>query len=187
MVRRNGAKAGDALYVSGTIGDAVLGLKLRGADTEAANWPLDDAGRQFLTARYLRPAPRIALRDALLAHASAAMDVSDGLAIDASRLCAASGVRIHIDASAVPLSRPAQKLRNAEAISLATLISGGDDYEILAAIPPASEEAFVADAASREVPVTRIGRIAEGAGLDIRDATGTPLALDRLGYDHFRG
>jgi thiamine-monophosphate kinase len=187
MVRRKGAKAGDALYASGTIGDAVLGLRLRSGDTEAANWPLDDAGRKFLTARYLRPAPRIALRDALLAHASAAMDISDGLAIDASRLCAASGVRIHIDASAVPLSRSAQKLRNAEAVSLVTLISGGDDYEILAAIPPASEQAFAADAASREVPVTRIGRIAEGAGLDIRDATGTPLALDRLGYDHFRG
>jgi thiamine-monophosphate kinase len=115
------------------------------------------------------------------------MDISDGLAIDASRLSTASGVRIHIDGSAVPLSEPARKLRRAEAVSLAMLISGGDDYEVLVAIPPQSEQAFLAEAAACGVPVTRIGHVAEGAGLDIRDANGTPLVLDRLGYDHFRG
>lgn len=187
MLRRSGAKAGDTLYVSGTIGDAALGVKLRGGDAAALNWPLDETGRQFLTRRYLRPEPRLALRDALLAHASAAMDISDGLGIDASRLSAASGVRVLIDASAVPLSEPAQKLINAGAVPLAALISGGDDYEIFAAIPPKSEDAFLADTASLGLPMTRIGQFAEGTGIEIRDAGGAPLALDRLGYDHFRG
>lgn len=186
LVRRNTAKAGDALYVSGTIGDAALGLKLRGGDAEALSWPLDNAKRQFLTARYLRPEPRIGLRDALLAYASAAMDVSDGLAIDASRLCAASAVRICINASALPFSAPARKLTSAGAVSLAALISGGDDYEILSAIPPKFEQSFLADAASLGVPITRIGHCADGAGLEILDAAGATLALDRLGYDHFR-
>jgi thiamine-monophosphate kinase len=187
MVRRNNAKAGDALYVTGTIGDAGLGLKLRAGDAEAANWPLDEAERQFLLSRYLRPEPRVDLREALLAHASAAMDVSDGLAIDAGRMCAASGIGARIDASAVPLSPPAQTLMKAAAIAPAAILAGGDDYEILAAIPPASEQDFLADTAACNVPVTRIGSFSQDEGLVILDETGAPLRLDRLGYDHFSG
>ncbi len=187
MVHRHSAKAGDALYVSGTIGDSVLGLKLRAGEAGARNWPLDEADRRFLLNRYLRPEPRIALRNALLAHASAAMDVSDGLAIDASRMCRASGVRAQIDASAIPLSSAVQTLKNAKAVSAAIILSGGDDYEILAAIPPVSEQAFLADAASGNVQVTRIGSVSQGEGLEIFDENGKPLTLDRLGYDHFSG
>lgn len=186
IVRRNAARAGDRLYVSGTIGDAVLGLKLRADDAGILNWPLDETGRQFLIKRYLRPEPRITLHDVLLAHASAAMDISDGLAIDASRMCAASGVRAQIDASAVPLSPPAQTLRNA-AISADTILTGGDDYEILMAIPSVSEQAFLIDATSYKVPVTRIGRFSQGEGLEILGKNDELLTLDRLGYDHFRG
>ncbi|HKJ63156.1 MAG TPA: AIR synthase-related protein, partial [Hyphomicrobiales bacterium] len=154
-------------------------------ETGARNWPLDEADRRFLLNRYLRPEPRIALRNALLAHASAAMDVSDGLAIDASRMCASSGVHAHIDASTVPLSPAARRLKKTGAISTAMILSGGDDYEVLAAIPPVFEQAFLADAASGHVQVTRIGSVSQGEGLEIFDENGKPLTLDRLGYDHF--
>ena len=100
IVPRGGARPGDALYVSGTIGDAALGLKLRRGDAEARAWPLDEAARRYLIGRYLRPEPRLALREALLAHASAAMDVSDGLVIDCARMCRASGVGGRIEAAA---------------------------------------------------------------------------------------
>src|SRR5262249_32893850 len=81
MVRRGSARAGDALYVSGAIGDAALGLRLRRGVAETHHWPFGVGERAALLTRYLRPEPRIALRDALLAHASAAMDISDGLAL----------------------------------------------------------------------------------------------------------
>lgn len=187
MLRRNSARAGDLLYVSGSIGDAVLGLKLRADEADTRNWPLGEADRQFLIKRYLRPEPRIALHDILIAHASAAMDISDGLAIDASRMCAASSVRAQIDAQAVPLSPSALLLRNAETISVATILSGGDDYEILIAIPSTSEQAFLTGVVSCNVPVTRIGSFLQGTGLEILGENGKPLILDRLGYDHFRG
>ena len=185
MVRRNSARAGDLLYVTGTIGDAVLGLMLRADEADAGDWPLDEANRQFLIGRYLRPEPRITLRAALLAHASAALDISDGLAIDAGRMCNASGVHAQIDAPAVPLSPSAQMLMNAGAISAHTILSGGDDYELLMAIPLASEQVFLTDAVSCTVPVTRIGTVSRGQGLEILGENGKPLTLDRLGYDHF--
>ncbi|MBX2805510.1 MAG: thiamine-phosphate kinase [Hyphomicrobiales bacterium] len=186
MVRRNGAKAGDTLYVTGTIGDSALGLKLRTGGSDASSWPLDEAQRQFLLNRYLRPAPPVTLRAALLAHASAAMDVSDGLAIDASRMCSASGLGARIDASAVPVSQPALQLIKAEIIGLDTLLTGGDDYEILAAIPLAAEAAFRSDAAAANIPIARIGQFFQDNELKVLDKKGKPLRLNSLGYDHFR-
>ena len=180
--RRAGAKPGDSLYVSGTIGDAALGLRLRRNDIEVRAWPIDSASRQGLIARFLRPEPRLALRDALLAHASAAMDISDGLAIDCARLCSASGVSVRIEAANVPLSPAAAQILAAEPALLETILTGGDDYEILAAIPPDHEKPF---AEAARVAVTRIGMIgSEAAPLSIIGADGQPLALSRLGYDH---
>ncbi|MGF1622134.1 MAG: thiamine-phosphate kinase [Rhodomicrobiaceae bacterium] len=188
MIPRGGARVGDSLYVSGTIGDAALGLKLRAGSPDTQGWPLDDAGRGFLTARYLRPEPRLALRDALLGHASAAMDVSDGLAIDCGRMCKASGVSASIEAGEVPLSATASALLEGGAARLEDLLSGGDDYEILAAIPRGEEDAFERSAEVAGVPVTRIGHASgDGDGLVILGADGAPLALSRLGYDHLTG
>ncbi|WP_088346172.1 MULTISPECIES: thiamine-phosphate kinase [Rhodomicrobium] len=185
MVRRGGAQAGDHLYVSGSIGDAALGLALRRGDAESRGWPLDEAARAELITRYLRPAPRLALRAALLAHASAAMDVSDGLAIDCARLCAASGVDGRIEAASVPLSAPAQSLIAAHPALLETALTGGDDYEILAAIPEAQHAAFSDAAAKAGIRVTRIGAIGgPGGALTLSDPDGRPLALARTGYDH---
>ncbi len=185
MVRRGGARPGDGLYVTGTIGDAALGLGLRRGTPESAGWPLDDAGRRQLLARFLRPQPRLALRAALLAHAAAAMDISDGLAIDCGRMCAASGVSARIEASRVPLSPPARQVLAAEPRLIETVLSGGDDYEILAAIRSGEEAAFEREAEIAGLQVTRIGATGGGdSGLTIVGENGAPLALSRLGYDH---
>lgn len=186
MVRRAGARAGDRLYVSGMIGDAALGLKLRRGDADAKSWPLSNAQRQELVGRYLRPQPRVKLRDALLAYAAAAMDISDGLAIDCSRLCAASGVSAQIEAAAVPLSETVEALVSANPSLLENVLTGGDDYEILAAVAPSEQNAFVTAAEAAGLTVTRIGAIQYGEdGLQILGADGALLTLSRLGYDHF--
>jgi thiamine-monophosphate kinase len=188
MILRSGARAGDALYVTGTIGDAALGLKLRFPGTGSESWPLSEADRRFLMQRYLRPQPRIALRSALLGHASAAMDISDGLAIDASRLCQASGLSGRIEAGKVPLSSAAQTLVPTGPVIMETILTGGDDYEILAAVPPVAEDAFMAAGAVAGVLVTRFGSLIDGDGsTSIIAPNGERLALKTLGYDHFSG
>ena len=189
MVRRGGARAGDSLYVSGTIGDAALGLKWRRRDEDAVGRyqsAISIPMLHDLIARYLRPDPRVGLRDALRAHASAAMDVSDGLVIDCGRMCAASGVDAVIEAGKVPLSAAAGAVLNAQSGLLETVITGGDDYEILCAIRPGEEAAFEEAARAAGVAVTRIGAFVKGTGkLTVLAADGRPLALARTGYDHF--
>ena len=185
MVRRGGARAGDHLYVSGTIGDAALGLKLRRSDADAQVWPLDDAARRHLIGRYLRPEPRLRLREALLVHANAAMDISDGLVIDCARMCGASGVGGHIEARHVPLSPAAQMLITADSGALERVLTGGDDYEILAAIRPGEARAFEAAANTAGIRVTRIGELGMGGGeLSVIGPDGLPMGFTRRGYDH---
>jgi thiamine-monophosphate kinase len=186
IIRRGGARPGDSLYVSGTIGDAALGLKLRRGDSDASGWPLADDARQWLVARYLRPQPRIALAAALLAHASAAMDISDGLAIDCLRLCATSGVAATILAPLIPLSAAASAIIASDTGLLKAVLTGGDDYEILFAVRCGAEAAMERAAASTGVSVTRVGAICTGApGLIVLGADGASLDLGSGGYDHF--
>lgn len=185
MVRRGGARPGDLLFVTGTIGDAALGLKLRRGDADAQGWPLDEAACRYLIGRYLRPEPRLGLREALLAHASAAMDISDGLVIDCGRMCAASRVGGSIEAGQVPLSTPARTLISADAGAFERVMTGGDDYEILAAIRPAEAQAFETAAHGAGVSVTRIGEIGMQAGeMSVIDPDGQPVRFARPGYDH---
>ena len=185
MIRRGGARAGDALYVSGTIGDAASGLKLRRGDADTQGWPLDEAARRHLIGRYLRPEPRLALRAALLAHAGAAMDVSDGLIIDCARMCDASGVGAHIEARDVPLSAYVQTLIPAETGALERVLTGGDDYEILAAIRPGEAQGFEAAAKAAGIRVSRIGAFGEAGGkLSVIGPDGQPMSFARPGYDH---
>ncbi|MBB5045707.1 thiamine-monophosphate kinase [Rhodopseudomonas rhenobacensis] len=184
MVRRAGAKVGDHVVVSGTIGDAALGLEiLKGGP--AAGAATSDA-RAALVGRYREPQPRSALAEAVRDHASAAMDVSDGLAGDLTKLCGVSGVSAAIDASAIPLSDAARTVLAAGAGRIVQLIAGGDDYEILCTVPEARLAAFQAEARRGGVRVSVIGRITEGVGVpQFSDADGRVLALKALSYSHF--
>lgn len=181
-VLRRGARAGDVICVTGTIGDAALGLKLRQGD----GLGLSSAEAETLLARYLLPQPRCALAAAVAAHASAAMDVSDGLAGDLAKLLAASGVAGHIAAGQVPLSAAARAALAQTPHLLRTILTGGDDYEILLTCPPAALDALRAAGAAAAIPVTPIGRIAAGTGLAVLDVAGAPLDLGSGRYEHFR-
>ena len=188
MVRRRGARPGDQLYVSGTIGDAALGLRLRRGDADAQTWPLDASARQYLSGRYLRPEPRLPLRTALLAHAAAAMDISDGLVIDCTRMCRVSGVGGRIDARQVPLSPAANSIVRADAGAFEQMLTGGDDYEILAAIGASETGAFEAAAHAAGILVARIGEIGGGPGeVSVIGPDGQPMRFARSGYDHLAG
>ena len=156
---RAGAKPGDALYVTGTIGDAGAGLAIA----------LGRNGPAELLAAYRRPQPRLADGRRLARHVHAMMDVSDGLLIDAARMAHASGLAVAIDLAAVPLS-DAYRAYSGDRVAAAT---AGDDYQLLFAAP----EDFATDA-------TRIGAFLTGSGLVLHDA-GTPVPLPpSLGYEH---
>jgi thiamine-monophosphate kinase len=189
MVRRGTAKPGDLLFVSGTIGDAGLGLALAREPALAESWHLTAEGAEALVRRYRRPEPRLALGPALREHASAAMDLSDGLVKDLDRMLRASGVAGRLSAADVPLSAAASKfvtqVPDQSDRRLAHLITGGDDYEVLAAVPSAHVAHFRAAAAAAGVPVTVIGSVSAGSGLRIDGPDGRPLALARPGWDHF--
>jgi len=181
MVRRAGAKAGDRVFVSGTIGDAALGLAVR----KGRDWGLSEPQRQHLLARYLLPQPRNALAEAVRTHATAAMDVSDGLAGDFAKLCRASKVAASIEASRVPLSDAAKAVVATEPAMLETALTGGDDYEIVCTVPPHKAEAFRAAAAAAKVPITDIGSVQAGEGARFLDASGEALAFKQASFSHF--
>lgn len=186
MVRRAGAKPGDLVFVSGTIGDAALGLHIRREPATADEWSLDDAMRDHLVSRFRLPQPRNALAEALRTHASAAMDVSDGLVADLAKLCRVSGVSADIAVHDVPLSAAATGVLDGDPALIEAVLTGGEDYEILCAVAPAAMAAFRADAAKAGVPVTEIGRIVAGdAPPRFLDREGAPLAFARPGYSHF--
>jgi thiamine-monophosphate kinase len=186
MVRRSGASPGDAVYVTGTIGDSALGLELRRNLALAGRWGLSVEETRHLMARYLRPQPRTPLAAAIEAHASAALDVSDGLMLDFSRMCRASRTGGIIEAAAVPFSPAAQHAIAHDPAYLEAAVTGGDDYEIIAAIPPVNEAAFVASSNAAGVPVTRIGSIQSTPDVYLSSPSGTPVKLSRHGYEHFR-
>ncbi len=185
MVRRAGAKPGDRVFVSGTIGDAALGLVLRKDDNMGADWKLTDEQRAHLLSRYLLPQPRNALAEAVRMHASASMDISDGLAGDLTKLARVSGVAAQIDAARVPLSDAARAAVAADPAMLETALTGGDDFEIVCAVPPAQADSFRAAAFAAQVPVTEIGAVAAGEGVVFRDARGAPMSFKRLSFSHF--
>jgi thiamine-monophosphate kinase len=173
MLRRNGAAAGDEVWVTGTIGDGALGLAV------AQGKLVDPSGH--LLDRYRLPRPRLGL--ALAGIASAGMDVSDGLVQDLGHLCRAAGLGATIEAGLVPLSEPA---RQAGPDWLAACLTGGDDYELLLAVPPAHAAALQQTAQAAGMPVTRIGRFHEGAPrVMVRGPAGEEIRLDRPGWSHF--
>ncbi|MEO8668694.1 MAG: thiamine-phosphate kinase [Bauldia sp.] len=183
MVRRKGARPGDLVFVSGTVGDAALGLRLRLGSIDGAP---AGKGAKHLLDRYLHPQPRTRLAPVLRRFATSALDVSDGLVGDLGHICEESGVAATIEAAAVPLSRPATALVATDPSALVTVLTGGDDYEILSTVPPRSADAYAAAATAAGVPVTRIGTVTRGkAPPRVVGADGKDLELASQSWDHF--
>jgi thiamine-monophosphate kinase len=184
MVPRNGAKAGDHVLVSGTVGDAALGLRLRRAapGSPAPATPV----RDHLLARYQIPQPRTGLAETLRRYASAAMDISDGLAGDLAKLCRASGISAQINTVQLPLSEAARSMLDADPGLLDPVLTGGDDYEVLCTVPSARLADFHAAAAATGIAVTVIGEAVAGAA-DPRfiDARGQLRSFGRPSFSHF--
>ncbi len=177
-VLRSGARAGDGVWVSGTIGDGALGL-------DALQGRVGDVGG-FLAGRYRVPEPRVGLGGRLFGVASAAMDVSDGLVQDLGHLCRASGVGAVLDAGLVPLSgagRAAVEAMGGRA-GMERVLGGGDDYELLLAVPGGREAALLEAAGACGVAVTRVGRFEAGEGVRVV-MEGEAVALARGGWSHF--
>lgn len=184
MVRRSTGNAGDSIVVTGTIGDAALGVLLRRDQSLAQRWHLSDAMSAHLKRRYLMPEPRNALAGAVLEYAAAAMDISDGLVGDLAKLCRASGIAAEIDVARVPISEAAGAARQAEPALTETILIGGDDYEIVLTLAPEKLAAFRAVAQTVGVVVTEIGRITAGEGVRFV-LGGRALTFARPSYSHF--
>jgi thiamine-monophosphate kinase len=180
-IRRAGARPGDRVWVSGTIGDAYLGLKvLRGGYPALA-----PADRAALTARFQLPEPRSLLGPRLAGVAHAMCDVSDGLVADLGHICEASGCAATVAMVAMPLSPAARAVLAEGSVQLEALASGGDDYELLFAAPPAASAKIARLAAELALPITAIGTIEAGAGVRLVDAAGNAVPLARAGWRHF--
>jgi len=179
VLRRAGARAGDDVWVSGTIGDGALGLRVLRGEV-----PADAEGH--LARRYRLPQPRLALGQAIARIAHAGMDVSDGLVQDLGHLCRAGGCGAEIAAGDVPLSPAARALVAAQPALLPALLTGGDDYEVLFTAAPDAAGAVQAAAARAGTPVARIGRMVAGPPeVVLRDADGAVLDVARGGWSHF--
>lgn len=158
-LRRNGAKPDDDIYVSGRVGDAAHWLKTK---EEAYEW------------RYFRPEPRLALGQALQGVATAAIDISDGLLLDASRIATASGVGVSFARESIPRGSNHWE----------TVLSGGDDYELIFTAPPSMRDAITALSKHLDLQLTRIGRVDAQEGLRVFDKDGADVTPEKLGYQH---
>ena len=175
-LRRGGAAASDDIWVSGTIGDGGLGLRVcRG---EAAR--LDDTQRRFAIDRYQLPEPRVELGPALVGIATACVDVSDGLVADLGHLARASGLAAEILLAEVPRSDAAEAFSFPET----ELIVAGDDYELAFTAPPDRSDAVRRTARQTETPVTRIGRMKPGSGIRVLNRGGATVPVARTGWRH---
>ena len=188
MIRRGNARPGDIVYVSGTLGDASFGLQLC---RNAAPFHVDPVDATYLRSRYLRPEPRVELIPLLRAHASAAMDLSDGLMKDAGRMARACQVALELEAAHLPTSPAVARLVAADPARLADVAAHGDDYELLLTVPASERAAFEAAATALPFPVTAIGKVSEpalaGPAAILRPPDGHPITFPNLGWDHFEG
>jgi thiamine-monophosphate kinase len=183
LLFRKGARVGDDLFVSGTLGDAALGLKILQEDGKIN-------GADGLIKKHLLPCPRIELGQALAGHpwATAMIDVSDGLLIDASHLLEASGVGAQIWEDRIPLSRLYRKwIHSFSKDPFELAFSGGEDYELLFTAPSQMRKRISSFAHSLKIPITRVGEILpKKAGLRIIRKDGKGYSPSRLGFEHFR-
>ncbi len=186
IIRRGGAQPDDSVFVTGTIGDAALGLCVLRAALPA----LDATSAAYLVDRYRIPRPRVALGPQLIGIASAGIDVSDGLVADLRHICAVSHLSAIIEARSVPLSLAARVAIDDDSQRLATALTGGDDYEILFTAPPAAAARIGELSRSSGVPITPIGRMAVPSEVNqprvaVIDYLGRPLGFASEGWTHF--
>lgn len=181
-LRRDGARVGDDVWVSGRVGDAGLALAAR-----AGRLRIDRAARVRLERKLDAPTPRVALGQALVGVARSAIDVSDGLVADLGHICERSRVCAEIEWMRVPKAAAARG--DGRGATAEAVLAGGDDYELCFTAAPARRRAIEAAGRAARVPVTRIGRVVTGrpSRVLVMDGAGKPLALRRAGYDHFRG
>jgi len=178
---RSGAKEGDLVYVSGTLGDGAFGLKvLRGAGGS-----LSASEREQLIDRYRLPRPRLGLGRRLVRLAHAAIDVSDGLIADLGHVAETSGLAALVEAERLPLSPPARALIGAGEASLVEAATGGDDYELLFTVPASTAKTIERLADELALPLTRIGRMEAGQGVRLLDARSVTISVGAGGYRHF--
>lgn len=180
-LRRSGAQVGDDLYVSGTIGDAALGLLVARDGRTLAG----DVGDAFLRARYDRPQPRTALGPRLVRIATSCIDVSDGLAADVGHIAETSGLGADISLRDLPLSDAARAALTDDPGLLQTLVTGGDDYELAFTAPPSAAGAITAVARESGIPVARIGTMTAEPDVRLLGPGGAALDLGQGGYRHF--
>ena len=179
-MRRSGARVGDDVWVSGTLGDAAAAvaarrdeLKLPGSTLQRCQQKLD------------WPLPRVALGRELTGIASSAIDLSDGLLGDLAHVCERSGVGVRLDHAAIPCE-PDLRARRGEARVDRAILAGGDDYELCFTVAPGQAAEVEALAATLELPLTRVGTVIEGSRVVLVDAAGHELAMEETGFDHFR-
>lgn len=181
MLRRSGGQLGDDLYVTGTIGDSALGLAVAQGRLSV---PMHDA--KMLLDRYLLPRPRVAFGQALVGIAHGALDVSDGLMADLGHLCARSKLGARIEIARVPVSEWAQECLDVSPVWLETLLTGGDDYELLFTASPSAARHIDSVALQSELRVTRIGKLVDAAeGIVAVDAHGQAISFKHTGFRHF--
>jgi thiamine-monophosphate kinase len=192
MVLRSTARAGDLVCLTGTVGDAALGLALRVASLgsmadgdETWHASLTPEDRDHLVDRYLHPRPRIALARALRDNARAAMDVSDGLAGDLAKMLRVSAATAVVDVDRVPLSRAVRAAIEVEPGLVDRVLTGGDDYEILCTVPPEHLAALKAEAVNAGVPLSVVGQVVEGTGLPTFVLHGTERRFEKGSFSHF--
>ncbi len=176
MLRRSTAQIGDVVYMTGGIGNAFLGLKIREGKLEANDYLLD---------KYLFPNPRLEVGQELIELAHSCMDISDGLVQDAGHLADASNVGITINTSQLTLSREARDVLNQDDRYYKLMLTGGDDYELLFTAPIIHNDALMRLSERTEVTITAIGTVHDGQGVVVLDASGNPMDFETTGYQHF--
>jgi thiamine-monophosphate kinase len=181
FVPRGQAQAGDHVFATGTIGDAALGLAIRRDPSALAH--LSEEQRAFLVDRYLRPQPRLALAETLRRHATASLDISDGLLKDLARLAGSHGLDLSVDL--IPLSEAARSALAHEPGDIEMVLAGGGDYELLIAVPRAAVEAFTQDARASGVAIRDLGVLKKHGPMRVLGTEGTEKMIHRLGFDHF--
>lgn len=186
ILNRSSASAGDHLYVTGTIGEAALGLLLHMQKASGWQTALTSEDRRGLVHRYLLPQNRQSIHGLVCEFASASMDLSDGLIGDLQHICEASGLQASLDAQAIPLSGAARRACDADPACFEICLTGGDDYEVLFSVPDSRHAAFQAAIRSAPVPITRIGTLEDGVpSVSVLDADGEHLTWVSQSFSHF--